>query len=265
MVATSSSTTAAEIDTTSVNPYGLAAGTVGVLVLTTVGYHLFESDVHMAGRLGGLANWKVHAIYWTVAALMIALLPVSVGQYVFSDLTQTAVGVALPIYESLRAVCTPEETDDKMWLQYWMLGGVIFMLSTWVDDLLRAADHYWYTTMVFFFYWLYFPKTQGATLVYQHVTVPYLTPLMQQGLGKFDNAISYMYHLMVNAVHLWLLWIFFMFLPKGLKHLVAILVGTVYPLLSSVSAAATEEIEDDTYWLTYWSVYGVLFLIMQIL
>lgn len=252
-----------DAETLTVNPYGLAAGTVGMLILTTIGYHVFEADVNV----GRGDNWKWHAAYWVVAAVVIAAVPMSISQYVFSDLTHTAVGVALPIYESLRAVCTPEETDDKMWLQYWMLGGVIFMLSTWVDDIMQSdtADHYWYTSMVFFFYWMYFPKTQGATMVYERVTVPYLAPWMQPMLGKLDNAISYVYHLMVNAVHLWLLWFFFLFLPKGLKHMVAILVGTVYPLLSSVSASATEEVEDDTYWLTYWSVYGVLFLIMEVL
>ena len=56
-----------------------------------------------------------------------------------------------------------------------------------------------------------------------------------------------------------------MFLPAGLKRIIAILIGTVYPWVSSVTAAATDEVEDDTYWLTYWSCYGVLFLLMEVL
>lgn len=55
-----------------------------------------------------------------------------------------------------------------------------------------------------------------------------------------------------------------MFLPAGLKRIIAIAIGTVYPTICSISAVATEEIEDDTYWLTYWSVYGCLFLIMDV-
>lgn len=117
--------------------------------------------------------------------------------------------------------------------------------------------------MIFFFYWLYFPKTQGSTLIYESVTKPYLGPWLQPALNSLDNIISYVYQLLINAVHLWFLWIIFMFLPKGLKRAVTILVGTVYPTLSSISAAATREIDDDTYWLTYWSVYGVLFIIMD--
>lgn len=56
-----------------------------------------------------------------------------------------------------------------------------------------------------------------------------------------------------------------MFLPAGLKRIVAVAVGTVYPEVSSIVAASTEEVADDTYWLTYWSVYGCLFLIMELL
>ena len=145
------------------------------------------------------------------------------------------------------------------------LGGVVYIVTTWVDDIIKSqfATEYWYEMMIFFFYWLYFPKTQGATLIYENATKPYLGPWLKPALNSLDNLISYVYHAMVNAVHLWFLWIIFMFLPKGLKRAVTVLVGTVYPTLSSISAAATEDIDDDTYWLTYWSVYGTLFIIMD--
>ena len=55
-----------------------------------------------------------------------------------------------------------------------------------------------------------------------------------------------------------------MFLPAGLKRFISITIGTVYPFVCSVTAAASDEIEDDTYWLTYWSVYGCLFLLMDL-
>lgn len=56
-----------------------------------------------------------------------------------------------------------------------------------------------------------------------------------------------------------------MFLPASFKRIVAVCIGTIYPEISSIVAASTEEVADDTYWLTYWSVYGCLFLIMEIL
>lgn len=245
------------------HPAAIIAGSAAVLVLVACGYHFFEKDV----GLGRGENWRMHLLYWVIAVPIIVFVPATINQYIFSNLTQTVVGVALPIYESVRAVCTPEEEDDKMWLQYWMLGGIIFMLTTWVDDIIgsQLTTEYWYECMIFLFYWLYFPKTQGAVLVYNRLTKPFIAPLVRPVLGRMNNFIAYMYKLMVNAVHLWLLWFIFMFLPSGLQRMIAIAVGTVYPLVSSISAASTLEIQDDTYWLTYWSVYGVLFLIMDIL
>jgi hypothetical protein len=56
-----------------------------------------------------------------------------------------------------------------------------------------------------------------------------------------------------------------MFLPNGIKRIVAVAAGTVYPFFSSVHAITTEEFEDDAYWLTYWSCYGILFMGMDFL
>jgi hypothetical protein len=69
---------------------------------------------------------------------------------------------------------------------------------------------------------------------------------------------------MSNVVHLYLVGMIFLFLPTALKRFVSVAIGTVYPFVCSVTAAASEEIEDDTYWLTYWAVYGCLFLGMDL-
>ena len=61
-----------------------------------------------------------------------------------------------------------------------------------------------------------------------------------------SNFVLALYQTLANATHLYLLWIIFMFLPAGLKRVVVMAVGTVYPFVCSVTAAATEEIEDDT-------------------
>jgi hypothetical protein len=241
------------------NAWGVFGASIAVLAAVAISYHTLERN---RGR-----QWIPHAIYWAVAVIVIVLLgPTSIAPYIFSTLTVTVVGVALPIYESVRAVCTPEEDDDKAWLQYWIFGGVLFMATTWVDKVLsETADVYWDETMVFLFFWLYFPKTDGAVLIFETITEPFVAPRVRPLAAKMNNFIAYMYQTMVNAVHLWLVWIVFLFLPKGLKRIISVVIGTIYPLVSSITAAATDEIEDDTYWLTYWSVYGCVFLIMDIL
>lgn len=232
---------------------------LAILAAASLSYKYIEPN--------GGADLKIHAAYLAVAFCSIAFLPVGVSSYVFTELTVTLVGAVYPIYRATKAVCTPEDGDDKEWLQYWMLGGVLFMLTTWVDDVIQAekSDAVWLGSLLFAFFWLYFPLTCGALLVYEKVTEPILGPRLRPLQRKMNNVIVYIYQTLANAVHLYLLWIIFMFLPAGLKRILSIAIGTVYPFVCSVTAAATDEIEDDTYWLTYWAVYGCLFLLMDLM
>ena len=233
---------------------------LAVTVAVAVAFHYGPARTHGRERLP-------HAIYWVSALILVGVLPLTVvAGYIFTALTATAVGTIFPIYESVRAVCTPEEEDDKTWLQYWLVGGVLFICTEWVDDLMSDTTVvYWYGATFFVYIWLFYPKTDGAALIYETITFPFIAPKVRPLADKMSNMLTYFYQTMVNAVHLWIIWIIFMFLPAGLKRLIAVLVGTVYPLISSITAASTEEVEDDTYWLTYWSVYGCLFLIMELL
>lgn len=140
------------------------------------------------------------------------------------------------------------------------------MITTWVDDVIKqkSIDTIWLGVLLFSFYWLYFPLTCGALVVYEKVTAPYLGPKLKPLQRQMNNFVIYIQQALSNAFHLYLVWIIFMFLPAGLKRIVAISIGTVYPTICSITAVATEEIEDDTYWLTYWSVYGCLFLLMDV-
>ena len=108
---------------------------------------------------------ELHAqlIYWFVAVAVIVLLPLTgYAAYLFTALTATTIGTVFPIYESLRAVCTPEEFDDKAWLQYWIVGGILFIMTEWVGDMMGEKVVYWYGSLFFFFIWLFFPKTSGT-------------------------------------------------------------------------------------------------------
>ena len=231
---------------------------LGVLLAASLGYKYIKSN---DGKC-----IKIHVAYFASAICLVAFLPTSITKYVFTELTVSLVGAMYPVYRATRAVCSPEEDDDKEWLQYWMLGGVLFMITTWVDDVIKqtSVDTIWLGCLLFLFYWLYFPLTCGALVVYEKVTAPYLGPKLKPLQRQMSNFIIYLQQMLSNAFHLYLVWIIFMFLPAGLKRIIAIAIGTVYPAICSIIAVATEEIEDDTYWLTYWSVYGCLFLIMDI-
>jgi hypothetical protein len=212
-------------------------------------------------------HWQIHLRYWIVALLVIVLLPFSISKYVFSELTLALIGALFPVYESVLAVCTPDEQDDTDWLRYWTIGGIFFVATEWMDNAMDSdiADVYWYKFASFLLFWLYYPRTSGAVLIDEHVTQKYLAPKMKPLQAKMTKVIDNLVKTFVNAAHLYIIWIFFMFLPGGLKRICAIAVGTVYPFVSSVAAITTEEFEDDAYWLTYWACYGLLFMVMDVL
>lgn len=233
---------------------------LGVLAGVALAYQVLERTSERGRKI------RPHLIFWAMSALVLVFLPRSFGKYIFDSLTMTLVATVFPIYESLKAICTPEDDDDKKWLQYWIAGGIIFMGMSLLDGLIKPDNViYWYEIMTFFFIWLFLPKLNGCALIYDHITVPYLAPNVKPLAAKMNNWIAYIYQTAINAAHLWVVWIVFMFLPATLKRIIAVAIGTVYPAVSSILAAATEEIADDTYWLTYWCCYGCLVLIMDVL
>lgn len=52
-------------------------------------------------------------------------------------------------------------------------------------------------------------------------------------------------------------------MPGGLKRFVVVATGTLFPLMASTVCVATEDEVEETFWLTYWSCFGILFLIMD--
>lgn len=229
---------------------------LAALIAVSVGYHWGPQS--MASR-----QWIPHVVTVVVVVLVCVLLPTDIAKYMFTPLTMVTMATFFPIYESVRAICTPLEDDDKEWLQYWMVGGVLFMCTEWVGHAMSESSAvYWYEVTSFLFAWLYYPLTKGAELIYVHFTAPYIGPHVKPLATKMNNAIAALYQFFSNVVHIYIVFLIFMFLPAKLKRLVAVLIGTVYPEISSIVAASTEEVADDTYWLTYWSVYGCLFLIM---
>ncbi|KAL3809973.1 hypothetical protein ACHAXA_007749 [Cyclostephanos tholiformis] len=229
-----------------------------VLALVSLSYKFLPSN---RGR-----NFKIHALYWAVAIVTVIVLPSDVSSYVFTGLTITLVGAIYPIYRAVKACCTPYEGDDKEWLQFWVVGGILFMVTTWVDDAIENeyAKGVWLGCLLFTFFWLYFPLTCGAQLVYDGITEPLLGPRVQYVQNEITTFILYAQSV-ANALHIYLVWLFFMILPSDSKRVVAISIGTVYPFLCSITAVAGDRIEDITYWLTYWAAYGCLFVIMDMI
>ena len=85
---------------------------LGVLLAASLGYSLIQPN-------GGQCI-KIHLVYFAYAICLVAFLPTSIANHVFTELTVSLVGAMYPVYRATKAVCTPEEEDDKEWLQYWV-------------------------------------------------------------------------------------------------------------------------------------------------
>lgn len=211
---------------------------------------------------------KYHLFYVVLALSAVFLVPGEANAALFSPLSVVIVAAVFPIFESIRAVCTPDSEDDKNWLCYWIAWSIMSYCTEWVDDLAkRNADvrAHFYDFEFVFFLWMMLPYTDGATLIFEHVTEPLLAPLVKPIVTRMKSWISALVQTFVSVSHMWVLWLVFALLPTGLKRFVAVSIGTIYPAMASIVAATTATHDDDAYWLTFWSCYGSLYVIMLFL
>ncbi len=192
-----------------------------------------------------------HGIFLAVTVACFILIPFEAKDVIFSPLAVVVVGTVLPTYESIRAVCTIEDTDDTTWLTYWIAQGLVSFSTEWVDGLGNKVSTEWDMMEFFFYLWLILPQTDGATLLFDVILGPIIAPIIQPIVKKADGIINKIIMTATNAAHLSVVWIVFVFLPGGLKRAIWIILATVYPLGSSIISVTTPEPADDTFWLTY--------------
>lgn len=208
---------------------------------------------------------KWHALYFIAIAISFFAFPLSAKQVLFTPLSVVVVGTVYPIYESIRAVCTIGSEDDTVWLSYWIAQGIVSFSTEWVDGLGQAVQLHWNMFEFFFYLWLILPWTDGATLIFDFFMAPFVAPIVQPIVQRMDGLINKLIAMVMNAAHLSVVWIVFVFLDPSLKRVIWIMIATIYPLGASIVSVTTFDGGDDTYWLTYWSCFGILFLIIDFL
>jgi hypothetical protein len=117
----------------------------------------------------------------------------------------------------------------------------------------------------FFTLWLLLPFTDGATLLYDLITEPYIAPVAKNIKVKCEGWIQILLTL-VNTSYIWMIWFTFIRFPEEQRRFVVVAVGTIYPLAASTVAITSKtDGTDDSFWLTYWSCFSLLFLAMDYL
>ncbi len=213
-------------------------------------------------------NIFFHGIYISVAATALFFLPEFIQDDIFSPGGIVVVGTLLPVYESIRAICTPGESDDRIWLQYWITSGMLSYTTEFIDEIREyfpQGGEHWYELEFFVTIWLMFPLTDGATLIYDVITEPYVTPYAQKIKSKVESWIAILLTV-VNTTYLSFVWFLFMTFPEEQRRFAVVAVGTIYPMAASTIAITTKSNASDvTFWLTYWSCFSLLFLAMDYL
>lgn len=237
--------------------YGGSIGAVALLVPVLA--HIPRSR----GR-----NVFYHILFAFIIGLIIYFVPEEIQFEVFSHGGVLAIGTLLPVYQSVAAACTTSPTDHETWLQYWVSFGFLLYASEFVHDMRNywpdAADR-WYEFHFFITLWLMLPMTDGATLLFETITKPYIAPFANKVKARAEGWYTF-FLTFINSSYMIFLWYNFVTLPEDARRFLVIALGTVYPIAASVVAMVDRQDEaDHTYWLTYWASYSLLFAAMDYL
>lgn len=82
-----------------------------------------------------------------------------------------AIGFIYPAYASILAIETPDKSDDKQWLTYWVVFSFFSFLEFFTDHLLFVLPFY-YLLKVLFLAYLFSPYTKGAEVLYLNFIRP---------------------------------------------------------------------------------------------
>ena len=104
----------------------------------------------------------------------------------------TTVTVLYPAVHSIRAIESPDEEDDKVWLTYWMLFGIFNVAETFLGFIFYVIP-YWDWIRLALFVWLLLPNFNGSKVLYDGVIRNLLVThkdLIQMWISKTQSAAS---------------------------------------------------------------------------
>ena len=86
----------------------------------------------------------------------------------------TTITVLYPAVHSIRAIESPDEDDDKIWLTYWMIFGLFTVAETFLGFVFYFIP-YWDWLRLTLFIWLLLPNFNGSKVLYESVIRKLLT------------------------------------------------------------------------------------------
>ena len=102
-----------------------------------------------------------------------------------SSYITVAIGVAYPCFMSFIALESEGGEDDKQWLTYWVVFGLLNIVDQWSGFILAFIPFYFFLKLCFLIFLMH-PSTKGATMVYN----TYILPGMNKVEGHIEKAES---------------------------------------------------------------------------
>jgi len=185
------------------------------------------------------------------------------GMYV----VRVCVRCTLPFGRLLRPCSVQNPTIESFPIPYCHTGTFTYC-TEWMDVVSEnypsIAEH-WYEFEFLTLLWLLLPFTDGSTLLFDTITGPLLGEVAKKIKDKVDSRMA-LVAIFINSSYLWIVWLTFMTLDEEARRFIVIAVGTVYPIAASTVACTTKAAKrDDSFWLTYWACFSILFLMMDYL
>jgi len=123
---------------------------------------------------------KIYIVLGT-AVVALGLLLVNVA----ASLVANLVGFVYPAYASFKALESPGDEDDKLWLTYWVVYSSFSVLEFFSDWLLFWLPFYFLLKLIFLVY-LFVPRYKGAVVIYDNI----IRPILKRHEAQIDQKIN---------------------------------------------------------------------------
>ncbi|EPY51146.1 ER membrane protein DP1/Yop1 [Schizosaccharomyces cryophilus OY26] len=110
-------------------------------------------------------------VFLGVAGVYFLFLIFNMGGPILTNL----LAFVMPAFFSIHAIETTNKSDDTQWLTYYLITSFLSVAEYWSKLILYYVPFYWLIKAVFIL-WLALPKFNGATVIYNYVIRPYITP-----------------------------------------------------------------------------------------
>jgi len=96
------------------------------------------------------------------------------------------VGFLYPAYESIKAIESPNNKDDKRWLTYWVVFSIFNLAEFFADILFFWIPFYWLFKVIFLIYCMIPTSWNGSIMIYTTI----LRPLALKYQDRIEDAVE---------------------------------------------------------------------------